>query len=409
MNGFEKLKIQNWRQFRSVSIDFHDRLTILTGANGAGKTTILSILSRHFGWSIALIGTLKITKKGARKYYSGVLDELTDSAVNNSHHIGTIGYGDGPDAQLEVPAEIGDSYNIEIRGQQQVDGIYITSHRPVYSYQKVENIPTDVQPEEELFDQYLQNLRQFYTPNARVQSPSHRIKTALISLATFGPGNEFVRSNPHAVETLLGFQKILKSILPSELGFRKIDIRPPDVIFECDTGDFPIDGASGGVAALVDIAWQLFMKSRITDSFVAIIDEPENHLHPRLQRTVLPGLIDAFPNVQFIVATHNPFVVSSVEDSTVVVLDYVDDLVESQLLPETDRSGSANKILSDVLGVPVPIPLWVEERIEEIVDRYADGPISDETLAALRDEMIGVGLGRFFPTALSRIAEDSDD
>ena len=35
-----------------------------------------------------------------------------------------------------------------------------------------------------------------------------------------------------------------------------------------------------------------------SESFVAIIDEPENHLHPELQRNFLGNLIKAFPNVQ---------------------------------------------------------------------------------------------------------------
>lgn len=56
------------------------------------------------------------------------------------------------------------------------------------------------------------------------------------------------------------------------------------------------------------------------EKFVIILDEPENHLHPELQRTLLPNLLNAFPNVQFIIATHNPFVISSVDKSQVYVL-----------------------------------------------------------------------------------------
>ena len=44
---FEKLKISGWRQFREIEINFHDRLTILTGTNGAGKSTVLKILKCH--------------------------------------------------------------------------------------------------------------------------------------------------------------------------------------------------------------------------------------------------------------------------------------------------------------------------------------------------------------------------
>ncbi|MEZ4955198.1 MAG: AAA family ATPase [Saprospiraceae bacterium] len=46
---------------------------------------------------------------------------------------------------------------------------------------------------------------------------------------------------------------------------------------------------------------------------VVLIDEIDLHLHPKWQRLILPKLIELFPNVQFVVTTHSPFVVQSVE------------------------------------------------------------------------------------------------
>lgn len=54
---------------------------------------------------------------------------------------------------------------------------------------------------------------------------------------------------------------------------------------------------------------------------IVLIDEPETHLHPKWQRTVLPSLIGAIeswdqsykPEVQFIVATHSPLILASME------------------------------------------------------------------------------------------------
>ena len=37
---FKRLNIKGWRQFDEIDVNFHKNLTILTGANGAGKTTI---------------------------------------------------------------------------------------------------------------------------------------------------------------------------------------------------------------------------------------------------------------------------------------------------------------------------------------------------------------------------------
>ena len=48
--NLKSLKISNWKQFHDIDIEFHDRLTVLTGSNASGKTTLLNLLGRHFGW-----------------------------------------------------------------------------------------------------------------------------------------------------------------------------------------------------------------------------------------------------------------------------------------------------------------------------------------------------------------------
>ena len=398
MTRFEALEVAGWRQFGTVKIEFHPRATIITGANGSGKTTLLSILSQHFGWAPAFIGTLRIDARGARRYFSGVFSDVAEGNVD----VGKLTYDNGAVAALQTPTE-GDTFQISFSGPQVVPGIYLTSHRPVYTYQRVTDIPTEVQAGEQLFSQYLNNIRQFYQPNARIQSPSHRLKAALISLAMFGYGNEVVAPNNEARETFKGFSKVLSQVLPPELGFRGLMIRMPEVILETEAGDFSLDAASGGIAALVDVAWQVYMRSRSDETFTVLMDEPENHLHPSLQRSVLPGLISAFPKAQFIVSTHNPFVVTSVRDSNVIVLDFSDGRVHSTKLQDVDRSATANKVLTDVLGVPFPVPLWVEGEVEKIVNSVRDEELTTELLSALRAQLNTIGLGHLFPEVIDRL------
>ncbi len=398
MTKFQVLEVSGWRQFGSVQMEFHPRATIITGANGSGKTTLLSILSQHFGWSQSFIGTLRIDRRGARRYFSGFIGDVADgNAV-----VGKLTYDDGSVAALQAPTE-GASFRITIHGSHAVSGVYITSHRPVYSYQPVTQIPAEVEVGEQLFNQYLDNLRLFYQPNARIQSPSHRLKAALISLAMFGYGNQVIESNAEARATFEGFSDVLSRLLPANLDFRRIAIRMPEVILETGTGDFSLDAASGGIAALVDVAWQIYMRSRSDIPFTVLMDEPENHLHPSLQRSVLPGLLTAFPQAQFIVATHNPFVVTSVRDSNVVVLDFVDGRVKSTMLADVDRSATANRVLTDVLGVPFPVPLWVEDEVEKIANSVQGEVLTAELLTRLRMRLHSIGLGDLFPEVLDRL------
>lgn len=55
--NFKRIAVQGWRQFDNVEIELHDRLTIITGANGAGKSSLLRIFSRHFGYDRPYLAT----------------------------------------------------------------------------------------------------------------------------------------------------------------------------------------------------------------------------------------------------------------------------------------------------------------------------------------------------------------
>ena len=54
---------------------------------------------------------------------------------------------------------------------------------------------------------------------------------------------------------------------------------------------------------------------------IVLIDEIETHLHIKLQKAILPFLTDFFPNIQFIVTTHSPFVLTSLNDAVVFDLE----------------------------------------------------------------------------------------
>src|SRR6185312_14077307 len=113
----------------------------------------------------------------------------------------------------------------------------------------------------------------------------------------------------------------LRQVMPSWVGFRGFTARDNEVTLATESGTFPIDAVSGGIAAIIDLTWQTFAFSRtVSGRFIVLIDEPENHLHPQMQRNILYNLVRAFPRAQFIVASHAPMVVTSVRDSALYAL-----------------------------------------------------------------------------------------
>lgn len=115
-----------------------------------------------------------------------------------------------------------------------------------------------------------------------------------------------LKANQRQRDAYIGFVDILRRILPDSLGFIDLAIKPPEVVMITRSGAFLIDAVSGGVSTLIENAALIYscsIQSNMAGKrFVVTFDEPENHLHPALQRELFPKLTSAFPQVQFITA-----------------------------------------------------------------------------------------------------------
>lgn len=409
---FKKIIIENWRQYERIDIDFHPRLTILTGANGAGKTTLLNILDQHFGWNIGFVSTPERDKeKGILRYFTGIIENFFSKNKNSNIHqgtttIGNIFYDNGIKCDITVPNNVSYTYNVQLYNMASVRGLCIPSHRTNFNYRSVSSIPTTVLKREQIYQKYNNIVRNKYLDTFVQESSTSAIKEALISLATFGYGNNVVASDKNAIKMFEDFQRILQIVLPPNIGFESISIQVPEVVLVTKSGNFSIDAVSGGIASIIDLAWQIFMFDDPEKNFVVTIDEPENHLHPEMQRSLLVNLLEAFPNVQFIVASHNPFIVSSVPDSNVYVLNYNENnRVNSIWLDTINKSGTSNDVLRDVLGVPTTMPIWAEHKLNEIIEKFSNLEISEQNIKMLRSEMSEIGFEKLIPDTIVKVVE----
>lgn len=135
------------------------------------------------------------------------------------------------------------------------------------------------------------------------------------------------------------FEDLLKQIYQDTN--LKLDFNYKDYSFKiCTEGKrFKFTEVSDGFAAVIDIVADLILKMQDDKSLtrayqkegIVLIDEIETHLHLGLQKVIMPLLTKVFPNIQFIITTHSPFVLSSMPDAVAYDLEHrevLDDLTE---------------------------------------------------------------------------------
>lgn len=103
----------------------------------------------------------------------------------------------------------------------------------------------------------------------------------------------------------------------------RIELAPSRMVMTNSEGvDLEIDQLSGGYKAVLsviaDIAKRLSLANPeslnpLEEEAVILIDELDLHLHPKWQKEIVEDLKRTFPNCQFIVSTHSPFIIQSLD------------------------------------------------------------------------------------------------
>lgn len=130
---------------------------------------------------------------------------------------------------------------------------------------------------------------------------------------------------------------------------------------------------------------------------IVLIDEIEMHLHPAWQWKIVGALQNTFPNVQFIIATHSPIVLSSAKDSSLYLMKSVDDIVAL----DNVFGYKINDILTLSQGsadIPEEIAAWYD-KVEKLLDagdaRGLDSLQADVAAAYGKDSQVAKSINDF--------------
>ena len=114
---------------------------------------------------------------------------------------------------------------------------------------------------------------------------------------------------------------------------------------------------------------------------IVLIDEVELHLHPSWQQRVLTDLMRTFPNAQFIVSTHSPQVLTTIEPRRIVRLIRQGNGIVAESGVEPTYGAEAGYVLDTVMGVTErPSGNKFVKKLEEYRQLIGDG-LGESTLA----------------------------
>lgn len=140
-------------------------------------------------------------------------------------------------------------------------------------------------------------------------------------------------------EWFVSFERLLGELYEDEKLRLKFNYKDYSFRIETEGKSFKFTELSDGFAAAIDIIADLILKMQqgetVTRAYekqgIVLIDEIETHLHLSLQKNILRILTKVFPNIQFIVTTHSPFILSSLDNATAFDLEHrkpITDLTE---------------------------------------------------------------------------------
>ena len=115
---------------------------------------------------------------------------------------------------------------------------------------------------------------------------------------------------------------------------------------------------------------------------IVVIDELDLSLHPTWQRRIIRILKELFPKVQFICATHSPFIIQSLEPGELIALDTI--------LDEEYSGQSIEDIAEDIMDVPIVQYSEKKVKMYQAADAYfkaLKGASSEEELQALKEKL----------------------
>ena len=381
----KKIVLKNFRAFDHSIIDFNSEVTAIIGNNGSGKTSILDaiaigmthltgeLISSNEGYTIDAWFTSKDISNGFKEGSCAIT--LQSSIINK-----------GQDFSIKVKkirSERGLTFDKEpenfIKETKEKLKTNEIQSIPVIAYYNVDRTKLENGIHQESIKTY-NNLLHAYERSLSLNAPSFKVFEKWFI-------NQVIEENAYKVrlgeiEAELSSMKFIRHIFndffsviePNTFGsittINESSLMPDfgtefntSLCIEKQGKPMLFQQLSHGermiIGLVAETARRLFLANQTNPQNgegIILIDEIELHLHPGWQRKLVPALTKVFPNIQFILTTHSPQVLSNLKEENIRVIENFKLVKEINPVYGED----SNDILWNIFGVKKR-PLHAEE------------------------------------------------
>jgi len=325
-----ELTLTNFRSFEKLELKLGQQITLLLGENGSGKSSILDAIGVGLGVIPSIVSNVK-----------GISFKKTDlRQLNNKEE---------PFVRVSLHSNLGFSWDRLLRRDNKLTRSKqlpaSTGHVALKHYLKEfvsnEMAVHDLDADIPVFAHYGVNRALLNAPLSRKgfsksYSRFDAYQGALEATSNFRSAFKWFyhreteelrqqRENRDFDYTLPELEAVRQAIKKTFPGIEKPRIKTNPLRFVVDFGGETLsidqlgDGYKTMLALVIDLAHRMAIANPhryqpLETKAIVLIDEIDLHLHPEWQTRVISDLINVFPNTQFVLTTHSPFIVESLNN-----------------------------------------------------------------------------------------------
>ena len=410
----QELSLFNYRRFKNKKFTLNPRMNVFAGKNGSGKTTVLEAANVMLG---AYLAAYKTYVPSRFVYNIKSTDALRKAQISEDSTILTTGTISQYPCKISCKAKW-DSKDEPIEFQRV---ILKEDARTKFGGSNPMQ-PTVIAWEKEISkadhsDQEVVLPLVLYLSTSRLWKDGNK-KTIKKGVFSRTDAYSHCLDAQHGLDIAFRYIDTLKAVAVEENGGKQFDaykailqavndafkeeLQPgEEIIFSTKYEEDMIalrtaegailpfqmlsDGYRNVIKIILDIATRMcilnpYLKGDALKKTpgIVLIDEVDLSLHPTWQKRIMGILKEQFPRVQFICATHSPFIIQSLEEGELITLD--------QPLDSEYSGEGLEDIAEDVMGVVLPQYSERKRKIYEASKQYFAALKSANTQAEI-DEL----------------------